>query len=217
MHVTLLGATGLIGNFVLHLLLKDKEIKSVTAVVRRNISTSHPKLKVEVIDFSNEKEFKPAMSEANIIISAVGTTQKQVSGDKDQYRKVDYDIPVKAAEFAEIPTQFLLVSAIGADSSSNNFYLQLKGEVEDAIRKTNIPSISIFRPSLLLGNRDEFRLGEKLAQWIMPLFKWITPSKYKPIHAEDVAKAIVQCIKLNKPGVSVLHYSEMKSYKPPLS
>jgi uncharacterized protein YbjT (DUF2867 family) len=122
---------------------------------------------------------------------------------------------VKAARFCKETgcSQFLLVSSVGADKNSSNFYLRLKGEVEDAIFNNSIPSMHIFRPSLLLGKRREQRSGEKIAQTVMPLFsfalfgKW---SKYKPIEAENVAKAMISASKSGTPGHHVYEYADLR-------
>lgn len=151
----IIGSTGLIGSQVLELLLNDKHFSSIKIIVRRPLSIDHPKARVVVIDFADDAAFKQAVSGSGAVFCAVGTTQQKVKGNKEAYRKVDYDIPVHAARFcAEAGVgQFLLVSSVGADSNSNNFYLKLKGEVEDAVKRMNIPSVSIFRPSVLLGKR----------------------------------------------------------------
>jgi uncharacterized protein YbjT (DUF2867 family) len=145
------------------------------------------------------------------VFCSVGTTQKKVNGNQIEYRKVDYDIPVKAAKFCEENegTSFLLVSSVGADSASKNFYLAIKGEVEEAVMKRKIASISIFRPSLLLGDRKEFRIGEKISTILMKPLSFLIPSIYKPIEVAQVAKSMYQAAVLNKPGIHIYHYAEM--------
>jgi uncharacterized protein YbjT (DUF2867 family) len=145
------------------------------------------------------------------VFCSVGTTQKKVNGNQIEYRKVDYDIPVKAAKFCEENegTSFLLVSSVGADSASKNFYLAIKGEVEEAVMKRKIASISIFRPSLLLGDRKEFRIGEKISTILMKPLSFLIPSIYKPIEVAQVAKSMCQAAVLNKPGIHIYHYAEM--------
>jgi len=87
------------------------------------------------------------------------------------------------------------VSAVDADSNSRNFYLKLKGETEEAVQASGIESVYILRPSLLIGNRKEFRAGEKLATWLMPLFAFLLPARYRPVKASEVAKAMVNAVK----------------------
>ena len=165
---TILGSTGLIGSKLLELLLDDKNYKVIRVIVRRPVKFNNPSVQTEVIDFSDTESFKKAIAGSDAIFCAVGTTQKKVKGDRTAYYKVDYDIPVNTARFCEetgCPV-FSLVSSVGADSKSKNFYLKLKGEVEDKIREMNIESVSIFRPSMLLGKRKEFRFAEEVTKQV---------------------------------------------------
>src|SRR5205814_8206033 len=106
-----------------------------------------------------------------------------VKGDKTAYRKVDHDIPVNAARFCKMTgcKIFVLVSSVGANSKSKNFYFKLKGEVEDAVKQSGVETIHIMRPSMLLGKHNDFRLGEKIGQPLMKIFSFLIPSTYKPI------------------------------------
>lgn len=207
----IIGATGLIGSHLLKLLQDDDHFSEISVLVRRPFPNNHPKIKVLVIDFADEAAFKAGIDGCDAVFVAVGTTQKKVKGDKEAYRKVDYGIPVNAAKFcAETGCKsFLLVSSVGADSRSSNFYLNLKGEVEDEISRQSIPSISIFRPSMLLGNRQESRPMETVAQVISKGVSFLFPSKFKPIAAANVAKAMVAASKLDNPGFRVYHFAEM--------
>jgi len=206
----LIGATGMVGQELLSQLLQDRAFERVIILVRRPLGLIHPKLEERVIDFQNELQFEEAMQGGDIIFSAVGTTQKKVKGDIIAYRSIDEWIPTKAAEFGKKwgARCFLLISAIGANSQSKNFYLQLKGEVEEKIKKSGISSIYLFQPSLLLGHRTEIRIGEKLAQWIFPLFSWITPSRFRAVHGKDLAMAMIHFSKISKLGQHTLMYSD---------
>jgi uncharacterized protein YbjT (DUF2867 family) len=208
---TLIGATGLIGGELLNLLLKDDYFQAVRILVRRPFNLVHARLEKKLVDFNDNDSLLVALDNSDIIFCTVGTTQKKVKGDKEAYRKVDYDIPVHAARFCKMVgcNVFVLVSAVGADSKSNNFYLKLKGEVEDQIGKLGIDSVHVMRPSMLVGDRDEFRFGEKIGTPLMKAFSFLLPSKYKPIHARDVAKAMVTAAKRNEEGYFVYEYGEM--------
>lgn len=190
MTATLIGATGLIGGYLLEELLKDNYYDTVRILIRRPFELTHPKLEKKLVDFSDPESFRLALEGSDVVFCTIGTTQKKVKGDKEAYRKVDYDIIVNAARFCKMNgcETFVFVSAVGANSKSNNFYLKLKGEVEDAVKAVGLKSIHIMRPSLLIGNRKEFRLGEKIAQWVMPVFSFLLPKKYRPVKARDVAK-----------------------------
>jgi uncharacterized protein YbjT (DUF2867 family) len=206
-----IGATGLIGSHLLELLLNDSFFTNVTAITRRTISKSHTELKIKVIDFSDRSQIGESIKGSYAVFCAVGTTTKKVKGDKNAYRKVDHDIPVTAAELCSeyrVP-QFLMVSSVGAAFNSKSYYLKLKGEAEESIRKIKLPSVSIFRPSMLLGKRNEFRFGERMAQLFIKPFSFMIPSDYKPVNAEDVAKAMIAASKLNKPGFTIYQYKEI--------
>ena len=197
MRATVIGATGLIGSHLLELLLADDNFDSVRILLRRPFDLTHPKLEKKLVDFSDMESFRLALEDSDVIFCAIGTTQKKVKGDKSAYRKVDFDIAVNAAQLGKLCgcETFVLVSAVDANSQSNNFYLKLKGETEEAVKATGIKSIHIVRPSLLLGDRKEFRLGEKMAQWVMPVFSFLTPKKYRPIHAKKLAEMMINAAK----------------------
>ncbi|NTS43386.1 NAD(P)H-binding protein [Flavisolibacter sp. BT320] len=212
--VTVIGATGLIGGYLVDLLQQDNSVETIRLLVRRPVEFKHSKAEIKLVDFRDPESFKLAIDGSDAVFCAVGTTQKKVKGDKEAYRKVDYDIPLQAARFcAETGCQqFLLVSSVGADSKSNNFYLKLKGEVEDDIKLLPLKTIAIFRPSMLLGNRTESRPAEKIGQVAMPVLSGLLVGswrKYKPIHARDVAAAMVRASHQNEDGIFVYEYNRM--------
>jgi uncharacterized protein YbjT (DUF2867 family) len=207
----IIGSTGLIGSKLLELLLNDKYYSMIRVIVRRPVEFDNPAVIVKVIDFSDDESFKSTIAGSDALFCAVGTTQKKVKGDSAAYYKVDYDIPVKAAKFCEETgcPSFLTVSSVGAGIKSKNFYLRLKGEVEDKIRGMEIASVSVFRPSMLLGKRKEFRFGEEVAKAISEPLSFLFPSKFKPVKAEIVARAMIAASKKAMPGFNVYHYNEM--------
>lgn len=212
---TVIGATGLIGSHLVELLQKELTVESIRLLVRRPVQFTQSKVEIKLVAFSDPESFKLAIDGSDAVFCAVGTTQKKVKGNMGAYRKVDYDIPVNAARFCSETgcEKFQLVSSVGADSGSNNFYLKMKGEVEDAVRRNGIPQVSIFRPSLLLGNRKENRPAERISQVVMPVFSFLlfgSLSKYKPIEARDVAAAMVNVALQNKNGTSIYSYNEMR-------
>lgn len=210
--VAIIGATGLIGSELLNLLLKDDDFGRIKLLVRRPFVLDHAKVRVFEIDFADKAAFENAIAGSDAVFCTVGTTNKQVGGDKQAYRNVDFDIPVNAARCC-VKTGcpcILIVTAVGADSKSNNFYLRLKGETEDALKAMNISSVSVFHPSMLLGKRLEFRRGERTIQALMKGLSFLLPSKYKPITARRVAEAMIAASKQRIPGFHVLHYKEMQ-------
>ncbi len=208
---TVIGATGLIGGHLVRLLQAESSVETIRLPVRRPVNISGNKLAVTLIDFTDPESFKLAIDGSDAVFCAVGTTQKKVKGDKEAYRKVDYDIPVQAARFcAEIACErFLLVSSVGADSGSNNFYLKLKGEVEDRVRQQAIRQIAIFRPSILLGDRKESRPGERIGQIAMQALSFLLVGglkKYKPVEAKEIAAAMIAAAQNGAAGQFVQEY-----------
>lgn len=210
---TLIGATGLIGTQLTEELLEDPHYSTVKAIIRRPWDKNHPRLEKKIVDFNDSDSLLVALSNSDVVFCTVGTTQRKVKGDREAYRKVDYDIPVKAARFCKMTgcENFVLVSSVGANSKSNNFYLRLKGEVEDAVKETGLKMVHIMRPSMLLGERKESRPAEKIGKFLMNALAFLIPSRYKAIDAKEVAKAMVAVSKLNTEGFFVYHYEEMKS------
>lgn len=209
---TLIGATGLIGSHLLQQLCADAGFGEIRVVVRRFFPSPDPKIKVIELDFSDYYALKNAIAGSDSVFCAVGTTRSQTP-DLLQYRKVDVDIPVHTAKAcAEAGVRcFQLVSSVGANANSRNFYLQMKGEVEEEVSKLNISSKNVFRPSLLLGERSKPRLAEKIAAALMRPFNFIIPDTQKPIEAANVAKAMIQASKRQAPGMNIYHYREMMS------
>ena len=209
--ISLIGATGLVGSHLLELLQDDPDISLIKVLLRRPVSYDHPKVQAIVLDFSDQEAFQSGVAGSDMIFCAVGTTNKKVQGDKEAYRKVDYDIPVHAATFGVETgcSQFLLISALGANSQSSNFYLQLKGETEKAIMDLGLPTVLIFRPTFLLGQRKEFRLGESAGILLAKPLTFLLPSKVKPITAQHVAQSMVAASKKDLKGHKIFHYREM--------
>ena len=210
-QVTLFGGTGLIGGFLLDLLLADKTISKVRVVTRKPLVKQHDKMEVFEIDFSKPEEIERSIGDSKVVFSCIGTTQAQVRGDKKAYRKIDYDITHNIALGCKTKQvdHFLFVSSAGANSGSSNFYMSLKGEIDDAVLNLKLNATTIFRPSLLLGKRTNFRSGERLAQIIMPLFSFLMPTKLKAIRGERVAKAMFDQSKLKNIGNTIIENEAM--------
>ena len=209
---TLIGATGLIGGELLSLLLDDDHFEKVRILVRRPFSGNHPKLEKKLVDFTDADSLLVDLDESDAVFCTIGTTMKKVKGNKDAYRKIDYDIPVNIARYCKVMNckNYILVSAVGADSQSRNFYLKLKGEVEDIVRKVGLESTYIMRPSILLGKRHEFRFGESISVPLVKTISFLLPSKYKPIEATEVARAMLAAAKKSGKGFFVCEYNQMK-------
>lgn len=208
---TLIGATGLIGSQILQQLIDDADIRKIKVLVRRPFKFVHPKIELIQLDFADEVAYQAAIAGSDVVFCSVGTTLKQVNSDMVAYRKIDYDIPVNAARFCVATgcPKFLLVSSIGANSKSSNFYLKLKGEVEEKVGSLGLSSVAIFRPSMLVGQRAEFRLGEKVGQVLMGVLSFMIPKPYKAIDVKTVAKAMVAVAKKESAGLAFYTYAEM--------
>ncbi|MDQ6812114.1 MAG: NAD(P)H-binding protein [Bacteroidota bacterium] len=209
-----LGATGLIGQQLVQQLLADSAFSKVRILVRRPVELSHPKLEVEVVNFQDPDQYRSRLGRGDCIFCCIGTTNSKVKGDKAEYKKIDIDIPVNAARFGREAgfTNYLLVSAVGANTASANFYLSLKGEVEKEIAGCYFESFHVFRSSMLLGDRKEFRLGETIAKAVMSIVSVLLVGpfvKYKGIKAVVVAKAMIAVAKSNTKGFYIYHYWDM--------
>ena len=209
-----IGATGLIGSQILELLEDDPAFSEIRLLSRRPVNFSHSKIEVRLVNFNDLENFKIAIDGCDVVFCAVGTTQKKVKGDRVEYRKVDYDIPVRAAQFCEETGchHFLVVSSLGADAQSKNFYLRLKGEMEAAVSTKNIPAISIFRPSMLLGQRNESRPLEKISQKVMSAFSFAVPSRYKAVSGAQVAKVMVEVAKSATEGTRIFESEAIRNF-----
>jgi uncharacterized protein YbjT (DUF2867 family) len=209
---TIIGSSGLIGGYLTELLSEDEYFDKVRVISRRPVTLASPKIEIRVIDFEDVQAFRSAIAGSDTVFVAVGTTQKKVHGDQAAYRKVDFDIPVNAAKYCRDTgcRQFLLVSSVGADAKAKNFYLKLKGETEEAVIANNLSTICIFRPSMLLGKRNEKRIGESIGKVFMKGISFLLPRKFRPVHAKSVAMAMLKAAKTAQPGVSIFDTSEIK-------
>jgi uncharacterized protein YbjT (DUF2867 family) len=211
-----LGATGLIGQHLVQELLRNDFFTKVRLLVRRPLTLKHSKLDIQVVNFNDEKDIAARIDIGDVIFCCIGTTRRKVKGNKTAYRKVDYDIPIITARLGIQHgfNQFLLVSAVGANPVAANFYLQLKGCIEEDIAALPFESIHIFRPSLLLGKREEFRPGERIASVFVKATAFLMIGawrKYKPMQAADVAKAMVAAANKEIAGVYQYEYDEIKA------
>jgi uncharacterized protein YbjT (DUF2867 family) len=199
------GASGLVGSQLLSLLLEDSQVTQVNALVRRPLSVTDPKLRQTLTTFEDGLRAPLAV---DAVFCTLGTTIKQ-AGSQEAFRRVDLDYPLSLAQQAADAgaKQYLIVTAVGADAHSRVFYNRVKGELEEALRKLSFPQgIHLFHPSLLLGHRNQPRLGERVASVLMrstgPLFRGPL-GRYRAIEASDVARAMRRASLSATPGVHV--------------
>lgn len=200
------GASGLVGSHLLKLLLNSERYSQIISVGRHEVPLIHPKLDQQVIDFDHLRNYAKDMA-ADDIFCCLGTTIKK-AGSKDKFHKVDHTYVVQLAEVTAQrgASQFLVISAMGADAGSIFFYNKVKGQMERDVKSQPFDAIHIFRPSLLLGEREEERAGEAWASKIMqPLGKLMVGplAKYKPIEAETVAQAMLHAAEQEKTGTHI--------------
>ena len=205
----LLGATGLVGSHCLRLLATDRAFDHVVVPTRRPLPRELALGNVEphIIDFDNLAAHA-SLFRADQIICALGTTIKQ-AGTQEAFRAVDYHYPLTAARLGQEQgaTHFLLVSSLGADARSRVFYSRVKGELESAVLALPYRSVTIVRPSLLLGPRAEYRLGEQVVKRLA----FLVPAKYKPVDAHAVASAVVRAAKADIPGRRIIESREIRA------
>ncbi|MDO7846551.1 NAD-dependent epimerase/dehydratase family protein [Hymenobacter sp. M29] len=208
----LTGATGLIGVQLLPLLLASERYAKVVVVGRKAVPILHPKL-VQVtteLDKLEDVRFKLI---ADDVYCCLGTTMKQ-AGSKEAFYKVDFLYVVKLAALAagNFASQFMVVSSMGADPESRIYYSRVKGEMEDAVRQTPFRAIHIFRPSLLLGERSQPRLGERIAAVLLRVLNPLLRGpllKYRAVPGATVAAAMLRAAEDDGGGVRVHESAEL--------
>lgn len=206
-NVALLGATGLVGRELLKALAADDSVGRVLVLARREAAlpsgvrpADAAKVDQRIVDFERLEE-RPELLAVEQVYCALGTTIRK-AGSQASFRRVDHDYPITAARIArrQGANHFLLVSALGADPDSRIFYNRVKGEVERDVCALGYPSVTIVRPSLLLGDRGEFRLGEEIGKRLA----FLAPRRWAPVQAAAVARALVAAGREDRPGARVI-------------
>ena len=213
-NIAIFGSTVLIGSNLLKYLEHDTYFSKVNVITRKPIHFKNSKFKNIVIDFNNINSIQNSLKNCQIVFVSIGTTQSKVNWDLKKYKKIDYEIPINIAKEAKKQNinKYLIVSSAGADINARGFYLSLKGQIENDIINIGIKNTFIFRPSLLMGNRKENRIGEKIAQIIMPIFSFLLPKKYRPISAESVAKSMINLSKTDINSHKIYHFEDIITY-----
>jgi len=205
-----IGATGLVGSNVTSQLLDDVRYEKVKVFVRRSLNISNPKLEEHLISFDNIDVWKEYIA-GDELYCALGTTIKKAGSKEVQY-KVDFTFQYEIAEAAAQNgvKKYLLVSSAGANYTSSNFYLQMKGNLDDKIQHLNYEQIYIFRPSILVGDRSEKRLGEAIGIKLAGIIIKIIPAliKYRPIEASRVAEAMIYSANQNTSDKIKIYHPE---------
>ena len=196
----LFGASGLVGSHLLNQLISNNNYSKIKLFVRSTIEIDDPKIEIIETDFNNLENHKEDIKGDDCFF-CIGTTKKN-SPDKNEYRNIELDIPEEIAKIAKsnLVNSFIFVSALYANPKSSGDYVRFKGLVEEELKRLDFPKLALMRPSFLMGNRKEKRVGEKIGVFV---FKLLSPlllgplKKMRPIHSETVAKAMIRAANEN--------------------
>ncbi|MEO7215017.1 NAD(P)H-binding protein [Mucilaginibacter sp.] len=210
----IVGASGLVGDKLLTVLLNHAEYDEILVLVRKKLPMEHKKLVQLVINFDDLPKYAASLT-GHAVFSCLGTTNAKTP-DKDQYRKIDHDYPLQIAELAKANgiEQFHLVSAVGANAGSSTFYLKLKGDLEDSLKAVGLKSLHIYQPSMLYGGRKDQRTLENA---LIGLFKVIDHlmiggwRKYRSIDAATIANAMFRNSLKSAPGIHTYTFDQIKN------
>lgn len=189
------GASGLIGGHLVKELINDADYGKIFLFVRKPLVIVNNKVQELSLNELENFDFSEISIDSLHVFCCIGTTIK-TAGSKEEFRRIDYELPIQFANWAKNAGAplFAAVSSIGANAASGNFYLKTKGEMEDGLKSLGFKNLVIVRPSLLLGTRNEFRLGEEMAKMfsgVLNLVLFGSLKKYRAIKAATVARAMV--------------------------
>jgi len=210
-----IGGTGLIGSQCIDYISREKDLyKEIVVLVRylpEEICETENVI-YRVIDFNKPKTYQKYLKNVNDFICAIGTTMKK-AGSKDNFQKVDFQYPVEIAKIAHTNgcNRAFIVSAVGANPKSAFSYNRTKGMLERTINSIGFQAVYVFRPSLLLGIRKEFRVGEDVAKKILPCFSSILPRKYQPVESKAVSAAIALMAVSKDKGLNVIESHQIQA------
>jgi uncharacterized protein YbjT (DUF2867 family) len=209
-----IGATGLVGNELLQQLLEGNEYSTVKVFVRRSLQMSHPKLVEQTVNFDHIHDHAGDVT-GDVVFCCIGTTISK-AGSQENFRKVDQVLPLEFAQIAKKNgvKKFILVSSLGANKNSSNFYLKVKGEAEENIAALNFDAFLSFRPSMLLGKRSESRLAESAGKAVMKGLSFVfigRLKKYKAVEAKAVAAAMIKLSVSEERGFRAVESDEIQS------
>lgn len=213
MKAVIVGATGLVGRELVRLLLNNKNYSKVTVIARKRLSVVHPRLEQQLISFDELHECPKEWFEDADVFCALGTTIKKAK-TKEMFRRVDHDYVIEVGKLVvrHQARKLIVVTAKGANEQSMFFYNKVKGQTERDLQELKLPQLIIVRPSLIIGDRHEFRFGEamavKLSGWLSFAFKG-RMSKYKPNEAKVIAQALSKLALLCTEQVRVVTSDEI--------
>lgn len=208
MTALVIGGTGLIGREVLHRLANTATFTEVYSVGRNIVPEAPSSIHQHVMDLLNDD--LPEEIQPDVVFCCLGTTIR-VAGSQEAFRRVDYEMPLKIAKEVRNrgASHFIVVTSLGANSSSKTFYTRVKGELERDLQQLGYPSLTFVRPSLLLGDRHEPRFGEQVAMLLMLTFSRLIPRAWRAVSARAVAEAMVRVAGERRVGVRVVENAEI--------
>ncbi|MDP1420439.1 NAD(P)H-binding protein [Peribacillus simplex] len=209
----ILGATGVVGTQLVKVLSNSKIYREIHLLTRREMKFTEPKCTVHVVDFESLSMYADLFNVSDVFI-CLGTTIKKAK-TKEAFRKVDYDYVIEAAKMAKTSNveKLLVITAMGANSQSKLFYSRVKGDVEGTLQHLELNTVHIFRPSLLLGERKEFRAGEKISGLLSTFAKFVFVGPLRPyraIEAKKVAAAMYAAAQTTAKGYHYYNSDEIE-------
>jgi uncharacterized protein YbjT (DUF2867 family) len=201
------GAGGLVGSFLVEHLQRAKDFSKIILLLRKPLGLKGSKVVEQIVDFEHLPDLHLDGKNTHVFC-CVGTTIGK-AGSKEIFEKADFHLPINLAQWAKKNgmENMVVISSLGADPASSNFYLRTKGKMQESIRSIGLNKTIFVQPSLLTGPRKEFRFGEKIAIASSFLWKWMlwgALKKYRPIAAETVAKAMISCSLTKEDGVHIV-------------
>lgn len=223
-RVLVVGASGLVGREAVGQCLQDPGVSEVRVLLRRDLglgellgphvgldAAQRARFQPHVIDFT-QLDRHPGLFEVDTVFCALGTTLRQ-AGSREAFRRVDFEWPLQLARLARAngARRFLLVSALGANADSRVFYNRVKGELEDAVSDIGFEQLCVARPSLLQGDRSEFRLGEHIGLMVSRSVGFLVPPSHRPVHVSQVAAGLLAAARAGRPGRQVVSNAALRA------
>jgi nucleoside-diphosphate-sugar epimerase len=195
------GASGLVGSHLMELLIKDNKYDKIVLFNRHQISVNSSKVEEQIINFDELDKISDEIT-GDVVFCTLGSTIKKAK-TIENFVKIDYNLPLEIAQRSKNNNvkSFVIVTSIGSNPKSKNYYTKTKGRLEEALNELNFENLKIVRPSMLLGNRDEFRFFEIIGKFMAKLLGFLLIGKlkkYRAIHAKDVANAMIKISENNK-------------------
>ena len=205
-----IGASGLVGKQVVQQLSESNQYEKLKVLLRSKMVLEHPKIEQIIIDFN---EISGLTTTADDVFCCLGTTMAK-AGSKEAFYQVDYTFPLEIAKrmLQNGAEKFAIVTAMGASASSFVYYNKVKGQIEDTLKSLDYQRLVIVRPSMLLGERQEKRLGETIGKVVMKSIDFLTPKKYKAVYDKQVAAAMIHAVLTETKKLQIIESDKLQDY-----